>query len=176
MTARRSGAAGLLLAWVAVSAPVSVQAHAGPPFPIVSDQIAGSYQVSVWTDPDTTDDGTAAGQFWVMLEAADGTAVPAGTRVVVTIRPTGRPGPALSADAVPVNGDVSRQFAALLMDHEGRFEVQAAISGARGPATVRAEVEATYDERPPPVLLAVYVMPFILVGILWLKLLRRRKQ
>ena len=38
-------------------------AHNGPPYPIVSNQISGPYSISVWTDPDTTDDGTPAGQF-----------------------------------------------------------------------------------------------------------------
>jgi len=32
----------------------SLQAHSGPPFPIVSDRIAGAYRVSVWADPDAT--------------------------------------------------------------------------------------------------------------------------
>ena len=47
---------------------------------------------------------------------------------------------------------------ALLMDHEGRFAVRAAIEGPLGPAAVDAEVEATYDLRPPPIMLAVYVI------------------
>ena len=37
--------------------------------------------ISIWTDPDTTDDGRPAGQFWIVLEPADGrTAIPAGTQ------------------------------------------------------------------------------------------------
>ena len=46
----------------AVSHATTVDAHSGPPFPIVSNQIAGPYDVSVWTDPDATADGSAAGQ------------------------------------------------------------------------------------------------------------------
>jgi hypothetical protein len=141
----------------------------------VSDRIAGAYRISVWTDPDATDDRSAGGQFWVMLHGVDGSAIPADTRVVLTITPADRPGPAQSAAASPIEGDVSRQFVAVLMDHEGRFGVQAAISGARGAAVVHADVEATYDLRPPPALLAVYIMPFVLVGLLWLKRLRRQK-
>jgi hypothetical protein len=71
----------------------SVTAHDGPPFPIVSNQISGPYSISIWTDPDTTDDGTPAGQFWVTLEAArGGGAVPAGTAATVSISPIDRAG------------------------------------------------------------------------------------
>jgi hypothetical protein len=36
-------------------------------------------------------------------------------------------------------------------------------------------VDATYDQRPPAYLLVVYVMPFVLVGLLWGRLLLRRR-
>lgn len=152
-------------------------AHDGPPFPIVSTAPVGPYELSVWTDPDTTDDGTPGGQFWVMLRAARaGAALPPDTRAVVTIRPLDRPGDALTSRAEPVGGDPGRQFAALVMDHEGRFAVHVAVSGALGEAAVNAEVDATYDLRPPPVLMALYVLPFVAVGLLWLKLLVRRRR
>jgi hypothetical protein len=59
--------------------PSPLSAHDGPPFPIVSDRVAGPYLISVWTDPDTTDDGSPGGQFWVMLRQADGNDAPPGT-------------------------------------------------------------------------------------------------
>jgi hypothetical protein len=152
-------------------------AHDGPPFPIVPTGVVGPYALSVWTDPDTTDDGTPGGQFWVMLGAArEGVALPPDTRAVVTIRPLQRSGAALTARAEPVGGDVGRQFAALVMDHEGRFAVHVVVHGGLGSASVDAEVDATYDLRPPPALLALYVLPFLAVGALWLKLLVRRRR
>jgi hypothetical protein len=51
--------------------------------------------------------------------------------------------------------------------------VSAAIDGPLGPAEARAEVDATYDLRPAPAMMLVYLMPFVLVGLLWLKALRR---
>ena len=42
-------------------------AHNGPPYPIVSDRLAGPYLVSIWTDQDTTDDNSTGGQFWVRV-------------------------------------------------------------------------------------------------------------
>jgi hypothetical protein len=155
--------------------PQQVFAHSGPPFPALSDRAAGPYRLSLWTDPDTTDDGSAAGQFWVVIHLADGNQVPPDTHAIVAIRPLDRPGPELSAPTAPVDGDTSRQFAALLMDHEGPFSVRATISGTRGSAVVDTTVDATYDLRPARWLMIVYVMPFVAVGFLWLKLLLRRR-
>src|SRR5262245_62090659 len=86
--ARRMSQRLVILAIAALLAPeIPVLAHSGPPFPIVSDRIAGAYRISIWTDPDTTDDGKPAGQFWVTLDPASGTGtVPAGTRAAVAIR------------------------------------------------------------------------------------------
>jgi hypothetical protein len=154
-----------------------IEAHSGPPFPILSDRNAGAYRISIWTDPDTTDDGTAAGQFWVVLEASDGrSTVPEGTHATVAIRPLDRDGPPRQGRAEPVNGLVTRQFAALLMDHEGPFGVHVAIDGPLGPAAVDSQVDATYDLRPARGLIALYLLPFALVGGLWVKVLLRRRQ
>jgi hypothetical protein len=152
-------------------------AHNGPPFPIVSDRIVGAYRVSIWTDPDTTDDAAAGGQFWVRLDAAHSAdEVAESTRATVTIRPTDRGGPELRAAAVPVRGAVTNQFAALRMDHEGPYAVRVAIDGPAGAVSIDAAVMATYDLRPSPYLLAVYVAPFVLVGLLWGRLILRRRQ
>jgi len=76
----------------------------------------------------------------------------------------------------PVDGNASRQYAALVMDHEGPFGVRVAVDGPWGAATVDTMVAATYDLRPPLPLLAVYLLPFLAVGFLWtLRLVRRRR-
>lgn len=152
-----------------------VAAHEGPPFPIISTRPVGAYDVALWTDPDATDDGSAGGQFWVMLDPAeDARDLPSGTTVTVSIRPAGAESSWQTRIAEPVDGILSRQFAALVMDHEGRFDVRVEVGGPLGYATAEAWVDATYDLRPPPALLALYVMPFLAVGLLWLKLLVSR--
>jgi hypothetical protein len=154
-----------------------VSAHDGPPYPIISSEIAGGYAISLWTDPDTTDDGTPGGQFWVMVDPASREDAPVGDlRARVAIRPLDRQGPERSGWAEPVGGDSARQFVALLMDHEGRFAVRLEIDGGGHRAALDSEVEATYDLRPPRALLALYVLPFVLVGVLWTKLLVRRRR
>jgi hypothetical protein len=170
---------------VCLVSPSPTDAHDGPPFPIVSERVVGPYIVSVWTDPDATDDGSPGGQFWIVLRrrsdeggphARD--SLPLGTSATIAIRPLDRPngsGPPHTVRAEPVDGNLSRQFAALLMDHEGRFAVHVTIDGPLGRTAVDAEVEATYDLRPPPMMIFVYLLPFVLVGALWAKLLLRRR-
>jgi len=154
---------------IVIAAEVGITAHSGPPFPIFTDRVVGAYKVSVWTDPDTTDDQTAAGRFWVTLE-------PAAEHVVVAIKPLDRVGAERSAAAQPVNGDRQRQFVALLMDHEGPFGVHVAIDGAPGKAEVDTMTDATYDLRPRPILIVLFVFPFVLVGFVWGKLLIKRRE
>jgi hypothetical protein len=171
---RRLGALALTL--VAGLVPPGVGAHSGPPFPIVTGHRDDAYVISIWTDPDATDDGSAGGQFWVVLHAADAAKqIPSDTRVTLIIQSLDRPGPTQTAVAGPVNNDHSRRFASLLMDHEGRFAVRVTVDGPLGPATVASTVEATYDLRPSPLLLVVYLLPFLLTGALWTALLLRRR-
>jgi hypothetical protein len=151
-------------------------AHSGPPFPIVEDRIVGAYQVSLWADPDATDDQSAAGKFWVMLKATrSGQVIPAGTDVQVRIRPLDRPGGERQALAEPIAGDAGRQFAALVMDHEGPYAVNVRIDGVLGAGDFEARTDATYDLRPRPALMVLFIMPFVLVGIVWGKLLIKRR-
>ena len=93
----------------------------------------------------------------------------------MTIRPLDRQGEAQAGRAEPVNADVARQFVALVMDHEGPFGVLVAIDGPLGRADVDASTEATYDLRPRPLLMIVFVMPFLVVGFVWGKLLIKRR-
>jgi hypothetical protein len=165
-----------LLCTSVILANVPAFAHDGPPFPIVSRRTIGPYEVSVWTDPDTTDDGSPGGQFWVTVRPSDGSALPPDSRVEIAIRPLDRAGPLHTTSAEPVGGDAARRFAALPMDHEGRFHVRTTIDSSLGRVEVDAEVNATYDLRPPPAMIAIYLIPFVLIGFLWLKLLLRRKR
>ena len=59
-------------------------------------------------------------------------AIPAATQASVAIRPLDREGPTREGRAEPVNGSVTRQFVALLMDHEGPFGVRVTVDGPLG--------------------------------------------
>ena len=174
MTARVRVATVTIMLCVAEAA---AGAHDGPPFPILSNHITGAYSVSIWTDPDTTDDQSAGGQFWIRLHLARGGGdVPAETRATVTIKPVDRTGAERTASAAAVRDDVTNQFAAVVMDHEGRFAVHVAVDGPLGPGAAEAFVDATYSLRPARWLLILYLAPFVLVGLLWGRLLLRRRQ
>jgi hypothetical protein len=153
----------------------SVAAHAGPPYPMVSERRVGPYHMAVWTDPDTTDDGSAGGQFWVTLASPDGRAIPRETRVTVSIHPPTNPSQQLTAVAADDGAAASRYFAALVMDHEGPFNVGVNVNGPMGEASVDGEVQATYDARPSGLAVVLTVLPFLLAGGLWAKVLLRRK-
>ena len=62
------------------------------------------------------------------------------------------------------------------MDHEGPFGVHVGVDGPLGQAEVESKVDATYDLRPAPFLLAVYLFPFLAIGALWVKVLLRRRR
>ena len=168
----------LVWALALAAAPGEVSAHSGPPYAVVTQQAAGPYRLSLWTDPDSTDDRTPGGQFWVVIEPGRDGAVPPSTRARVAIRPLDRAAdaPFVEATAEPVNGDVTRQYAGLVMDHEGPFAVRVMVDGPWGGGAVDTRVQATYDLRPPLPLLGVYLLPFLAVGFLWtVRLLRRRR-
>lgn len=155
-------------------------AHSGPPFPIVTDAARGPYTISVWTDPDATDDGAPGGQFWIVIaSAARGVALPEETRASLSVRPIAPPpesrAQVQTTRAEPVRGDVGNQFGAVLMDHEGPFAVHVEVIGPLGQAVVDSMVDATYDLRPPPYMLIWYLVPFLLAGFLWTRLLLRRR-
>jgi hypothetical protein len=168
---------GFALALAVLLLHRGLAAHDGPPFPIVSHNISGPYSISVWTDPDTTDDGSAGGQFWVMIDPArGGDVVPSDVHAIVTIRPLDREGSPLMARAAFVNQDPSRQFATVVMDHEGRFAVHVDVESASGRVSVDSDVQATYDLRPSRFMLVIYLLPFLLAGFLWTTLLVRRRR
>ena len=161
---------------LAALATMVVHAHSGPPFPIVSDVKAGPYVVSIWSDPDTTDDETAAGQFWTRVHpAGSGAALPEATRVTLSVRPRDGRGVERTAAAAPVRGDITNQFAAVVLDRETRFAVAVDIAGPLGAARVTGAVDATYDLRPPRARFLLYLLPFVLVGLLWGRLILRRR-
>jgi len=151
----------------------SAIAHDGPPYPIVTDRRAGPYVMSVWTDPDTTDDGSPGGQFWVTFGANRAGGQSRDVHVTITATPQ-RGGPEQSVEAT-INSSGS-QFGALVLDHEGRFRIDVRARGPQGEGGVSAEVDATYDLRPAPFVVVLYAVPFVLVGALWVRLLLRRRR
>jgi len=164
----------LFVSSIAFSA--SLHAHNGPPFPVVTDKSVGNYVVSLWADPDASDDGDADGQFWVMVNPATrGTPLPGDTVVQISIWPIEQRDAIRTAVAQPDGREAGRRSAAFVIDHEGKYGIKAAIAGSLGPAELDAVVDAEYGTRPQRFLIAVFALPFVLIGFVWIKLLLRRR-
>jgi hypothetical protein len=177
MTRIRGRARGRILAaaqagWLVLGGVDIAQGHSGPPYPILTDRVVGGYEVSVWSDPDATDDRTPDGKFWVIVHSTAGTEPDGRTRVTVAARPLDRRGAEQRAEATPQPGTPSRYFSSLILDHEGRWQVEVVLEGPLGSGATSTEVDATYDLRPSLVTLPFLVLPFVLIGFLWQKALR----
>jgi hypothetical protein len=149
------------LLWLGRALPAT--AHEGPPYPIVMDERAGPYLVSVWADPDV---GT--GTFFIVLDPPPGAELPASTVVWVGVEPlSGRlPLAWHAAEHQPLR-DRERYIAEVPFDAQEMWRVRVRVEGAEGAGEVSAEVEAT-----PPGFgrwdLLLYLFPFVLLGGLWL--------
>jgi hypothetical protein len=155
---------GLLLA-----APARAFAHEGPPYPILVDKNVGPCVVSVWADPDV---GT--GTFFITLEPTPGGKLPDDIHVEIGVRPTsGRlPEAVYAAEREDLSGRV--QYKALVpFDAEELWHVRVRVQSLQGGGEAATDVEAT-----PPGYgrwdLLLYLLPFVAVGLLWLRAITRR--
>jgi hypothetical protein len=158
----------LLLGIVLLLARVA-SAHEGPPFPLVVDQKADPYVVSIWTDPDV---GTAL--FFVILNSPE---PPADLRVQIGVQPvSGRlPETFYPMERENVQGRIQYR-AQVYFDAQELWRVRVRLESAQGNAETVATVEAT-----PPGYgrwdLLVYLLPFLAIGALWaIAMLRRIKR
>jgi hypothetical protein len=147
-----------------------LQAHEGPPFPIVMEKQAGPYVISVWTDPDV-----GVGKFFVILEPAPGTTLPENLDVKVCVRPLSGRLPEAYSDGERQRMQRVQYYAEVEFDRQEMWGVRVVVNGPTGRGEVSAEVEAT-----PPGYgrwdLLCYGFPFLLFGALWVSVaLRRRK-
>ena len=165
----RSAGRPAVLVFLGLSWAAAAQAHVGPPFPIVENQAAGPYIVSVWAHPDI-----GVGVFYVILDAGPGATLPEKNDVQVCVQPLdGR----LPERCYPAEREATRdrvQYDAQVeFDQRDHWRLRVTASGANGEGEVRAEVEST-----PPGLgvwdLLLYGFPFILFGGLWLLVALRR--
>lgn len=160
----------VLLAFLPAFWPAA--AHQGPPFPILVDQRAGPYVVSVWTDPDI-----GVGTFFVILEAPKGSTLPAGTRVQVGVQPVSKRlrEAVYEARLQPAPSGSPRYFTQVPFDRGEMWRVRILVNGSAGGGTLAAEVEATPAGSLGRIDLLLYLLPFLGVGFLWLKAVLRRR-
>lgn len=158
---RKGGRLVVFLLLVSVL-PVVADAHAGPPFPIVSDRKVDPFVISVWTDPDV-----GIGTFYVIVTPPAGGKVPDDLKVELGVEPvTGRlkevfyPG-----DREILQGQV--QYKMLVQfDAQEMWKVHVRFKSGEGSGETFSQVEAT-----PPGYgrwdMLLYLTPFVAVGLLW---------
>ncbi|HYO16841.1 MAG TPA: hypothetical protein VE685_26895 [Thermoanaerobaculia bacterium] len=157
---------------VLLCAATPAWAHEGPPFPILVDQRVGPYVASVWTDPDI---GT--GTFFVVLEPPEGRSLPAGTKVRIGVQPVSRRLVEAVYDAAPQPVRFGeRHYAEVPFDQGGTWRVRVLLDGPAGGGELRSEVEPTPDGTLGPIDLVIYALPFLAIGVLWLKAALRSRR
>ncbi len=146
------------------------QAHEGPPFEIINEK-SPPYQISVWSDPDI---GT--GTFFVVLEPIDDDRFIEPDSVLVHVAPVSAPHLEAGFHAGPQRVRYgARYYTEVPFDSGGFWHVRVQVAGAGRLHQTETDVEVTPDGTIGPIGLIVYLVPFALVGFLWLKAFLRRR-
>ena len=155
-----------------LAGPAAAFAHQGPPFPILVDQPAAGYLVSVWADPDIGD-----AQFFIIVETPDGDP-PAEA-------------PHVSTWAEPVSGRLQRvryETTQQTLRNQVQFEANPYFDqrdtwtvGFRltAPGGQSGELTTEIESTPPGYGqwdLAIYLFPFLLLAVLWIAAVVRRRR
>src|SRR6202162_1479050 len=150
--------------------------HNGPPFPIIVDQRVGPCIVSLWTHPDV-----GVGTFFVMVDAAPGTAIPNDLKIDLGIQPvSGRLAEVIYATRRENMRGQLEYKTEVNFDRQEFWRARLILHSSQGDGESAASVEATpagfgrWD-------LLLYLLPFAGVGFLWFKAVTgkrsyRRKQ
>jgi hypothetical protein len=162
--------AGFLLALVLMWT-TQASAHNGPPFPIIENKKVGPCIVALWTHPDV---GTGA--FYVFVEPAPGGSVPDDLKIKIGVQPvTGRlPERFYEAQRVKSRGQ-AQYNAQADFDRQELWRVHLVIQSSQSSGEATAQVEVT-----PPGFgrwdLLLYLLPFLLVALLWFRGITRAKR
>lgn len=165
----------LLCVLLCLYVPPGSEAHEGPPFPIIVDHEIGPYLVSVWTDPDI-----GIGTFFIVFDPnpeLQGELSTDISSVKVGVEPTsGRLEEAIY-DATPQRArNGARYMAEVEFDQGEMWNVRVVIEGNGWEEELISEVEATPDGSIGPIAILIYALPFIGIGIIWIRAIMVRRQ
>ena len=148
----------------------TLEAHNGPPFPIVEGKRVGPCIVALWTHPDV---GT--GTFFVILEAPPGGSIPNDVKIEIGVQPvSGRlPEVRYGARREDLRGQVQYKTE-VNFDADEMWRVHLFLHSSKGDGEATATVEAT-----PPGLgrwdLLFFSAPFLGAGFLWFRVATRKR-
>ena len=159
---------GLLLALVV--RPAEAMAHVGAPYPVLLEEVVGPYIVSVLADPDV---GT--GTFYVMVTMAGNEPTPSGTVVMVWTMPEDGHVAETGSSAEREQTRYGERFVARApFDAKGPWQVRLTIEGPAGTGEVSFPVLVTPSGTGWLATL-VCLVPFVALGLLWLRGVRRQR-
>lgn len=161
----------LMMVLLFMFVPKSI-AHEGPPFPIIVDHEIQGHLVSVWTDPDI---GT--GTFYIVFEPIPNKAQTDLSSVKVGVTPqSGRLEEAVyKAELQPTRNGL-RYIVEVQFDRGEMWDVRVLIEGDGWNEELNSEVEATPDGSIGPIAVVIYALPFVGIGIIWIRAIMRRRE
>jgi len=150
--------------WIFLVSLNGVQAHEGPPYAVFVDKQVGPCMMSVWADPDV-----GIGTFFIILEPMQGGTLPDDIKVDIFVQPVNNRVPEARYSAVRENLSKRVQYKAeAQFDTQEFWRTRILLQTSKGNGETSIEVEAT-----PPGFgrwdLIIYVFPFALIGVLWLR-------
>lgn len=153
-------------------APGIIEAHEGPPFPILMDEPAGNYRVSVWADPDI---GEAT--FFIIVETPEGERPGDVPEVSMWVEPVDGRLDRVNYEPKPMSVKNQLEFVAEpYFDQRDDWTVGFQITS---PAGKTRELTTEVESTPPgygPVDLVIYLFPFVFLGIFWIIAMVRRQR
>lgn len=164
-------AMAVFVSFAALCFTACVQAHEGPPFPILDAQAIGAYRASIWADPDV---GIAT--FYVILEGDTGGEDHAAIdKVEVGVEPLSGRKPEAWTSASPMKTRKAQRYVAEVpLDRAEPWRVRVVVLSGDRRDVLQSEVNATADATFGPVGIALYSAPFLGIGALWFLAILRR--
>lgn len=148
----------------------AASAHNGPPFPILQKHATGPYLVSIWADPNV-----GQGTFYVFLDPPPGGHLPPDTRVEVGVQPvTGRLAEVVYPAPAKTLWGRFQYVAVANFDREEKWRIRTILHYGNQTSEASTEVIAT-PKGPGRLEFLLYLCPFLAVGFLWVRALRRSR-
>lgn len=144
-------------------------AHEGPAYPLLVDQLLKDSKVSIWADPDTGN-----GTFTFYLEGADS----ADFSIEIVAWPKGTASPHLNTEAHKAEAQVGKTtYSAQVPFNESMMWNVEFVFKQKGIIVnkIALEVEVT-PPGPNKWEFALYFLPFLLVGFLWVKVVLAKRK
>ena len=151
---------------------VPVQAHNGPPFPIVENKRVGPFVISLWTHPDL---GT--GTFFVIVDPVPGGRVPSDLKVQIAVQPeSGRlPEAVYDTWRDAVRDHVQYDNNQVEFDKQEFWRVRLILLSSTGGGELFSRVEPTPTGLGKWDLL-FYALPFLFAAFMWYRGISRRRK